>query len=67
MCVLPLSKIHDFTDKFTCQSDISSLFTDSNILQNSPTGQFQSNHHIYSPFSMWEVKMKTVTSIHVSP
>jgi len=31
------------------------------------TGQFQSNYHIYSTFSMWEVKMKTVTSIHVSP
>ena len=38
--------------------DTSSLFTESNILQNSQTGQFQTNYHSYSPSSMWEVKMK---------
>jgi hypothetical protein len=47
--------------------DTSSLFTDSNILQNSPTGQFHSNYHWYSPFLMWEVKIKRVTWIHAKP
>jgi len=69
MCVKPLSKISDLTDKFTCQYVIQTVYLLTAMYHkiNSPTGQFQSNYHSYSPFSMWEVKMKRVISIYAKP
>ena len=69
MCVKTLSKIYGLTDKFACQymTQAVYLLTVTYYKINNPTGQFPSNYHSYSPFSMWEVKMKTVTSLHGKP
>ena len=69
VCVKLLPKIHDLTEKFTCQymTQAGNLLTAMYHKINSPTGQFHSNYHSYSPFSMWEVQMKRVTSVHAKP
>ena len=66
ICVKPLSKIYDPTDKFTDQymTQAVCLLTAMYHKINSRTGQFHRNYHWYIPFSKWEVKMKGVTSIH---
>ena len=65
MCIKPLSKIYDLTDKFTFQYIRQAFYSQTAMYHkiNCPAQQFQSNYHIYSTFSMSEVKMKTVTSI----
>jgi len=67
MCVKPLSKIYDLTDKFTFQYMRQAFYSQTAMYHkiNGPTQQFQNNCHIYSSFSMSEMKMKTVTSIRV--
>ena len=67
MYVKPLSKIYDLTDKFTFQYMRQAFYSQTAMYHkiNGPTQQFQSNYHIYSPFSMSKVKMKTVTTIRV--
>jgi len=69
MCIKPLSKIYDLIDKFTCRYMTQTVYLETTMYHkiHSPTGEFQSNYHSYSPFQMWEVKIKTVTSIHGKP
>ena len=69
MCVKPLSKIYDLTDKFTCQymTQAVYLLTATCYKINSSTWQVQSIWQSYSPLSMSELKMKRVTSMHGKP